>query len=119
MKIGTVNSYVDITLNTDYKYSRSSRLKQLIVRTRNGKLQCFTPDNNYHKFIVPLSDVNSSTKSLINSWWAVGTNLRLYEDSDKTDYYNVRVTGKKSPFSQWAKMEMPDKFNGKMMLEEI
>jgi len=118
--LGVANSsYVTLTNYAGYGYSFTENLDKQDIRTKGGSLFSYiTPASTYNTFKIPLSFVNSSDRSQINSWFSTATDLRFIEDdSFPNSFYTVRIMGKKDPFTRFPVPFFRQYYDGEIVIE--
>jgi len=118
--LGVANSsYVIITNETQYGYKFQKTLDKYDLRTKGGTLYTYiTPAGTHTKWNIPMTFVNSSKRSQINSWFETGTDLRFIEDdSFANSYYTVRITGRVEPFTRFVKPYFRQYYEGEIVIE--
>ena len=108
-----------IELPTTYEYSATENLTRKDVRTKAGNLYSYIEPGSFRRFTLPLVHVNSADRSLVNSWWATGSELRFVEDSTYPfSFSNVRIVGEREPLTKF----MPpysSEYEGELVLETV
>lgn len=109
-----------LELNPDYGYKFEENQERRDIRTRAGALYTYIEDWGFTRFKLPLSWVSSYQRSLINSWWKTGADLRWIENDDyPNSYHNVRIVGKEEPFQSFHKPYFSVEYRGEIVLETI
>lgn len=112
-----VRNYIE--LPTTYEYSAAESLIRKDIRTKAGNLYSYIEPYSFRRFTLPLVHVNSADRSLINSWWATGSELRFVEDSTYPfSFSNVRIVGNSEPLTKF----MPPyngEYEGELVLETV
>lgn len=117
-QLGPTGSYINLYPNYDYEFIKT--LERQDVRTKAGNLYTYVDSGNWYSFKLPLSWVNSSDRSLVNSWWENATDLLFFENSDQSSvYYNVRIVGKEEPFNSFVRPYFQIYYEGEIVLETI
>ena len=119
IQLGPVGSYINLTDNTGYDYTFAETINRHDSRVKQGQLYTYIQDGSWYKFKLPASWINSSYRSLINSWWRTATDLRFYEDSDQPNYFAVRIMTSKEPFQKFRKPYFQTYYEGEIILETI
>ena len=120
MLLGVANSsYVTLTNYAGYGYTFTENLDKIDIRTKGGTLFSYiTPASTYQTFKIPLSFVNSSDRSQINSWFTTATDLRYIEDdSFPNSYYSVRIVGSTNPFNKFLQPFFRQYYEGEIVIE--
>ena len=118
--LGVANSsYVTLTNYAGYGYSFTENLDKVDIRTKGGTLFSYvTPASTSQSFKIPLSFVNSSDRSQINSWFVTATDLRYIEDDDfPNSYYSVRIVGNTNPFNKFLQPFFRQYYEGEIVIE--
>lgn len=119
MQLGPVGSLITVTPDYDYQFAET-QVARADIRTRNGTLYSFIESGEFTKFSLPISWVSSFDRSLVNSWWKTGTDLRLVENSDSpSSFFNVRVVGNEEPFQTFVRPYFQQFYEGEIELETI
>ena len=115
------SSYIVLDELAGYGYSFSENQDKYDIRTKGGKLFTYiTPAGKYNSFRIPMRLVNSSDRSLINSWFSTATDLRFIEDNTfATSYYTVRITGRTDPFTKFVEPYFRQYYEGQLVLETV
>lgn len=108
-----VNSY-SLDLDPDYGYEEKDKRIETVHRVRDGGLFVYKW-GSFKGWKVPVSYVNSSFKSIINSWWMSGAELVLTTNSG-TIVNSVLIRSKRLPVSKLIK-PYNDLFKGTIDLE--
>ena len=108
-----------IELPTTYEYSATENLTRKDVRTKAGNLYSYIEPGSFRRFTLPLMHVNSAERSLINSWWATGSELRFVEDSTYPfSFSNVRIVGESEPLTKFMR-PYNNEYEGELVLETV
>ena len=108
-----------IELPVTYAYERAEVLTRHDARGAAGALQTYIEPNAYGRFTLPLVHVNSAERSLINSWWATGSVLRLVEDATYPHSWRaVRITGAEEPLTKFTR-PYNNEYEGELVLETV
>jgi hypothetical protein len=115
-RLGPVSSVIE--LDPDYDYTFELTKVQTDHRTRSGKLFSYK-FATYRRFEVPESWVNSSQRTLVNSWWETNTELAFFDDYDTypQSYWNVRIMNDKEPYPEFIKPYFKQFYSGELILE--
>ena len=115
------SSYIALDTMADYGYNFTENQDKYDLRTKGGKLFSYvTPAGKFNTFRIPLRFVNSSDRSLINSWFSTATDLRFIEDNTfATSYYTVRITGKTDPLNKFVEPYFRQFYDGELVLETV
>jgi hypothetical protein len=120
-KLGPATTFIGsyITLNPEYDYAFPEIKDQVDHRSLSGVLFSYK-FNIIKKFEIPESFVNSSNRSLVNSWWSDNTELALFEDfPDIGSGWKVRIINKEEPYPQFERPYFLTQHKGTLMLETI
>lgn len=104
-----ISSGVDVSFNPEYDFTDQESKIETRHRTKSGREYVYKW-GDYKKFKFSVSYVNSSFKSIVNSWWNTNTEL-LFMKQGETQVYSVRLGGKKSPIGKFIK-PYDDNFKG-------
>ena len=82
MLLGIPNSgYITLDEVAGYDYRFTNNLDKKDIRTKGGKLFTYiTPASKYQTFTIPATYVTSSDRSIVNSFFETGADLRFIED---------------------------------------
>jgi hypothetical protein len=122
MLLGLANSsYISLDTTAGYGYDFAEELDKYDIRTKGGKLFTYiTPAGAFTTFKIPLRFVNSSDRSVINSWFVTGTDLRFIEDNTfANSFYTVRITGKREPLTKFVEPYFRQFYDGELVLETV
>jgi hypothetical protein len=122
MLLGIPNSsYITLDNIVGYGYEFQRNLDKRDIRTKGGSLFTYiTPAGGYNSFKLPATFVNSSDRSLVNSWFESGADLRFIEDDTfANSYYNVRITGTTDSFTRFVQPYFRQLYSGTITLETI
>ena len=88
MLLGLPNSgYVTLDDTAQYGYEFSRVLDKKDIRTTGGKLFTYiVPDGQFRRFTIPATFVNSSDRSVINSFFVTGTDIRFIDPQKGVRY---------------------------------
>ena len=112
-----LRNYVE--LPTTYEYSAAENLTRKDVRTKAGNLYSYIEPVSFRRFTLPLVHVNNADRSLINSWWATGSELRFVEDSTYPfSFSNVRIVGEREPLTKFMR-PYNNEYEGELVLETV
>ena len=113
------SSYITITDHASYGYRFGAQLDKKDIRTKGGKLFTYiTPASTFRRFKIPMTYVESSDVSLINSYFTTATNLRYIEDDTfPNSFYNVRIVGVAELFTSFQKPYFRQKYAGEITIE--
>lgn len=108
-----------IELPVTYGYERAEVLTRHDARGAAGALTTYIEPNAYGRFTLPLVHVDSAARSLINSWWTTGSELRLVEDSTYPfSWRSVRITGTEEPITKFMR-PYNSEYEGELVLETV
>ena len=122
MLLGLPNSgYVTLDDTAQYGYEFSRVLDKKDIRTTGGKLFTYiVPDGQFRRFTIPATFVNSSDRSVINSFFVTGTDIRFIEDDTfANSFFTVRIVGIEEPFQNYVKPYFRQLYQGTITLEEV
>ena len=120
--LGLPNSaYITIGESATYGYTFEQTFDKKDIRTKGGKLFTYiTPAGSFRRFRIPMTFVASSDVSIINSYFATGTNLRYIEDDTfPYSFYELIITGMTEPFTQFIKPSFRQHYAGEVIIETI
>jgi len=113
VQLGPVNSLITLTPNWNFEQALTfvSRQDQ---RTKTGDLYTYIETGRFRRFTIPWSYVNSSQRTLVNSWWETGLDLFLTVDVNS---YAVRIMGNEEPFQSFVRPYGPDGISGTVLYD--
>ena len=120
MLLGIPNSgYITLDDTAQYGYTFTTELDKHDIRTKGGKLFTYiTPSSKFKKFSIPATFVSSSDRSIVNSFFESGANLRFIEDDTfANSFHNVRIVGVEDPFQKFVKPYFRQLYEGTIVLE--
>ena len=120
MLLGIPNSgYITLDDTAQYGYEFNTRLDKKDIRTKGGKLFTYiTPTSKFNQFTIPATYVSSSDRSVVNSFFESGADLRFIEDDTfANSFYKVRIVGVEDPFNQFVKPYFRQLYVGTITLE--
>ncbi len=109
-----VDSNNGVTLEVEYDYDDQREKIEDRHRVRNGG-QYFYKWSAFDKISFSVKYVNSSTRSIVNSWWESNTDL-LFKDENETKVYSVHLLNDNLPISKFIKPH-DDLWQGTIELE--
>lgn len=113
----SVRNYLELPVT--YGYERAEMLTRQDVRGAAGALQSYIEPNPYRRFTLPLVHVGSAARSLINSWWVTGSELRLVEDATYPfNFHAVRIVGGEEPLTKFMR-PYNNEYEGELVLETV
>ena len=120
MLLGVPNSsYIELQDQAGYGYNFQEELNKKDIRTKGGDLYTYiTPASTFHRWSIPMTYVNSSKVSQINSWFRTATDLRFIEDNTfANSYYTVRIVGVGTPFTKFDMPYFRTYYAGEIVIE--
>lgn len=103
IQLGPVNSLIPLTPGFGFEQALTLVNRQ-DQRVKEGQLYTYIENGTFRRFTVPWSWVSSSERSLVNSWWQSGQDLRFLLDSSFTNsFFTVRVMGDEEPFQSFVR----------------
>ena len=112
-----ITSVDAIQFYPDWDYSNGNTMTKSEHRTRSGNLYQYKW-NDYNKITFKTTWVNSSTKSIVNSWWSSQSQLVWFvNDGSTVDVTSVMILNKDTPFLQNVK-PYSEYWQGTIELEE-
>lgn len=103
IQLGPVNSLIPLTPGFGFEQALTMVNRQ-DHRTKEGTLYTYIETGTFRRFALPWSFVNSSERSLVNSWWVSGQDLRFILDSSfSSSFYTVRIMEVEEPFQAFVK----------------
>ena len=118
IQLGPVGSY--ITLHPTWDYESAKHIDKIDVRVTQGPLYTYIGQGSFRRIVAPESYVSSLNRTLVNSWWETGTQLRFIEDSDyASSYYSVRIIGDTEPYPSYAEHYYLQYWRGELVLETV
>ncbi len=118
MQLGPTGSYIN--LSPEYDFREIKTLQRADIRTKEGSLFTYIYNGRHTEFKIPESWVNSSQRSLVNSWWETATNLEFIRDSDfPSSLENVRIMENKEPYQKFIRPYFKIFYEGRITLETI
>lgn len=120
--VGTTTIF-EVTTFTNYAYSHEIVTDTLYKRTRSGRLYTYSINSEFHKFSIPLINLNSATASTFNEWWENQSVLNFTENSS-TDALNTafscKVVNTTKPLDSFLDANFgAGLFRGTLLLETI
>jgi hypothetical protein len=121
MKLGLSNTDVaslEIALSPNYDYTFEGKLDKEDVRAHGGM---FSKKIASHiLFTIPEEWVTTSQRSIVNSWWSTGTNLKFIENHTKANSTHiVRIIGSEEPYQNFRLPYYDTLRTGELTLETI
>lgn len=119
IQLGPVGSY--ITVNPTYESEFIDILSnRQDLRTRAGNLYSYIEGASYRQITLPLQWIDATNRSLINSWWKSGSNLRFIENSDApSSYHTVRITNEEEPLTSYVAPYFQQYWQGELVMETV
>jgi len=112
-----ITSVDAVQLYPAWDYSNGDTMTKSQHRTRSGNLYQYKW-NDYKKISFKASWVNSSTSSIVNSWWSSQAKLIWFvADGATVDVTSVMILNKDAPFQQNVK-PYTEYWQGVIELEE-
>ena len=72
------SSYINLDTTATYGYRFIEQFDKYDIRTKGGSLFTYiTAQGNYNTFKIPMSFVESSDRSLINSWFSTANDIEV------------------------------------------
>lgn len=119
MKLGLAATDVaslEIDLIPSYGYEFTGVLDKIDVRTHGGLYS--KKINSYTSFVIPEDWVTVNQRSVVNSWWSTGTNLKFIENHTyASSFYLVRIVGDEEPYQQYRYPNYDTLRTGELLLE--
>jgi len=109
-----VDSSNSISFDPEYDFKDEGEKIEDVHRVRSGE-QYRYKWGSYDRFSFSVMYVNSSTKSIVNSWWLSNTDL-LFMEEGGTDVFSVHLANGKKPIDAVI-APYDDTFKGKIELE--
>jgi len=109
-----VDSNNGVDIDPEYNYTEKDKKMESKQRVRSGD-QYVYKWGDYEIFKFGIMHVNSSFKSIVNSWWNTNTNL-LFMEVGATKVSTVRLSNKALPIGKPIK-PYTDSFKGVIELE--
>lgn len=118
MQLGPVSSY--ITLLPDYNFTEALTLTEREdIRTKSGALFTYIK-GSHRKFNIPETWVSSLSRSLVNSWWETGQDLRFIPNNDfVSSFHTVRIMGDEEPYQSFIQPYFNTYWAGEIVLETV
>lgn len=103
IQLGPVNSLITLTPNFGFEQALTLVNRQ-DQRVKEGQLYTYTDNGVYRRFTLPWSWVSSSERSLVNSWWGSGQDLRFLMDSSFSgSFFTVRIMEVEEPLQGFVR----------------
>lgn len=117
MKLGPTSATL-ITVEPDYGYTFAKVKNEIQKRSQSGKLFLYR-FSIHDQFELPISWINSSDRSLVNSWWTSNVALQFYEDVDThpNSLFNVKIVSDSESFQNFIKPYQNQFYQGTILLE--
>ena len=110
----------EVTLSPEWSYSFSEIQNKEGNRTVRGNFTTFVHSPSHTQLKIPLNYVNSSDRSIINSYWQTATTIHFIENDDNpTVVHTVRIMGDKEPFPSYIKPYAFLEYRGEILLESV
>lgn len=81
-----IGSDTPIRLYPNWEYSERTVKTRQFKRSQGGQLNTYTLVGSHEEYSLPLSIVNSSESTVINSWWETQTQLHFTINDSVTPY---------------------------------
>ena len=112
-----LRAYID--LPAQYDYRAGEVLDRRDARALHGALTTYIEPTGFRRFTIPLTHVTSLERSLINSWWSSGSELRFVEDNTYPfSFTAVRLVGDNTPVTKVVQ-PYADQYSGEIVLETV
>lgn len=108
-----VDSSNGITVNPEYNFKDSGKKIESRHRTRDGS-EFVYKWGEFGRITMSIMYVNSSFKTIVNSWWSDNTDL-LWMEEGGTDVTSVHLINSAKPIDQFIK-PYDDTYKGKIEL---